>query len=77
MEPMTLGSPVSNPASPPHFGSSSFYHNPAGMMGTPGHQGPAHAHNGFLPGYLMGDYAQQVTVLDFYEFFGPEPELSK
>jgi len=58
MEPMALGSPLSNPASPPHFGS--LYHNQPSVIGTPV-QGPAHTHNGFLPGYLMGDYAQQVS----------------
>ncbi len=61
---MTLGSP-SSPTSPHSYGSP-FYHNQANAMGT---QGPApHTHNGFLPGYLMGDYSQQVCLKYYITF---------
>jgi len=47
MEPMTLGSPISATGSPQIFPSS------------PPHPGPVQ-HAAFLPGFLMGDYSQQV-----------------
>ena len=58
MEPMTLGSPPTSPSS----SYSPFYQNQANVMGTPGLGSAPHTHNGFLPGYLMGEYTQQVII---------------
>ena len=62
MEPMNLGSPLSSPTSPNSY--SSFYHTQPSGMGNPAPGPVPHTHTGFLPGYLMGDYTQQVSPIN-------------